>query len=825
MKLTTKLALRNIKINRTWSLATLLGIVLSVSLMTTIVTLGYNFIRMIQVDTAKFTGNHIAQINNPNTRLMHELNNISEISHIVTINSLGTFEIDDQIMKPIITMSENDFKYLNFQLIAGEYPKNNSELIVSKEVYDIFASQNISTNDTISLNIHDNETVNGESQTSKIITNDFTITGYYQATSKYYKSFASAITVDTPNDLDQKIYLFSDHIDKKVIETINTVTHPYLNDETTIQLNTEYLLTHGITDNNSILNILNIIIAITAFILLLIMSASSILISNAFLIASKQRTKQLAMLSSVGATKYQRIQVLYKEAGLITCLGILLGLVAGVGFLNIIFKNIKLWFPSISYFFFDKPIYPYYLVIIVIFTTLITVFIALNSPIRNLRKLNLVESLKDYHFEKINSNVISKKQLLFKPKSYEWLLANKNYFRNRKSYRPTIVALTVSIVLFLVSSNFVYLISDASTNYDTTKNHHAFNFYAKPSNNWDSTFNKLIGLGYHDILISQYYYTDVKFENNNAKISNQFINNTNTVNLGFVVMPDAAFNYFIKDYQIDSLAENEIIFKDSIFDGVSLTILTTYENGDSLIYQDIESDSYVNEFKIGEKLDSKNVFVYFPNVAIILSESQWDKYLQNHPKNTDLKEYWHVLLNPSTDRISQNTNVIDYETELRNIFSISDDFMFTSELGNIQRMQQTVAFITLILYGMLGLVSLICISNILNTMSNSIQMRRREFAMLQSVGLTHKGVIKILCFESIIYGSKVLVYGLPLALIFNLIINVLVAQSISNLSGLNFKSYLLVIAIVIVIILCSIYYTTRKLKNDNIVETIRRQTL
>ena len=68
-------------------------------------------------------------------------------------------------------------------------------------------------------------------------------------------------------------------------------------------------------------------------------------------------------------------------------------------------------------------------------------------------------------------------------------------------------------------------------------------------------------------------------------------------------------------------------------------------------------------------------------------------------------------------------------------------------------------------YGFIMLISFISIANIFNTISTSISLRKREFAMLKSVGMTPKGFNKMIHYESIFYGVKALAYGLPISVL------------------------------------------------------------
>ena len=61
------------------------------------------------------------------------------------------------------------------------------------------------------------------------------------------------------------------------------------------------------------------------------------------------------------------------------------------------------------------------------------------------------------------------------------------------------------------------------------------------------------------------------------------------------------------------------------------------------------------------------------------------------------------------------------------------------------------------------LISIYRDSNVFNTISTNISLRRREFAMLKSVGMTQKGFRWMMNYECLLYGSKALLLGLPVS--------------------------------------------------------------
>lgn len=78
------------------------------------------------------------------------------------------------------------------------------------------------------------------------------------------------------------------------------------------------------------------------------------------------------------------------------------------------------------------------------------------------------------------------------------------------------------------------------------------------------------------------------------------------------------------------------------------------------------------------------------------------------------------------------------------------------------------------------IVTLIAVTSAFNTMYTSVGLRRREFAVLRSVGLTRRGLYKMLGCECLMYGVRVLLWSIPPALLVSLALCSAVGQSVST---------------------------------------------
>lgn len=105
------------------------------------------------------------------------------------------------------------------------------------------------------------------------------------------------------------------------------------------------------------------------------------------------------------------------------------------------------------------------------------------------------------------------------------------------------------------------------------------------------------------------------------------------------------------------------------------------------------------------------------------------------------------------------------ETSIKKLIKSNKFISTESKLGDYSEMKNSESQIT-VLGGSLGIIIIfLAISNYLNMMSESIQNRSKEFAVLESVGMTRKQIKKMIVFESLGYSilSSViaLIIGLP----------------------------------------------------------------
>ena len=124
-----------------------------------------------------------------------------------------------------------------------------------------------------------------------------------------------------------------------------------------------------------------------------------------------------------------------------------------------------------------------------------------------------------------------------------------------------------------------------------------------------------------------------------------------------------------------------------------------------------------------------------------------------------------------------------------------------------------------VMYGFSTLVTLIVLANMVNTISTGVILRRKEFAMLRSVGMTEKGFKKMITLETFLYGIRSLVVAIPLSLIVSY---GMVKKANSTMAfEVSIPIYLLVMVVVFVVLGVSMLLSVSKVKNDDIIVALK----
>ena len=646
-----------------------------------------------------------------------------------------------------------------------------------------------------------------------------------------------------------------------------------------------------------------LVIGLLSLLIGLIVFGSVSLIYNSFSISVSERTKQFGILKSIGATKKQiRKSVLY-EASVLCSIGIPIGLISGCLGIAITFYFLS---DSIATFLAEltdlKMRFVFSPVAIIAASVIgfVTVIISAYIPAKKAIKINPIESVRQSNEIKVNRRSVKVSPLTEKLFGFEATLSSKNFKRNKKKYRATVFSLFVSVVLFISASSLSTYFTDIvaaesqDMNYDVAVNIFNYDDDYNPLYETDEFRNKLYnGLksvkGIDEFTLTEKmtteYNLDKKYiseeyldmmskevERYSDEVENQYYGM-----FKYIFIDDDAFRRLLKEeglsekgyfdkenpkalvydmgtyiYQNDNKEKVYIVpflNTDDISSSIEITNIlprftendvdyhyigeTTVKDGVTYYVYDICRDEgeefdestkrYLPEEKavqnikisIGAVIDEKPYFADH-NTNLIYPESvregiMLDEYSQTHA---------FILCEDHSKVASDVSRLIKDIGGDRNHISVVD---YAAEIESIRAL---VTIAKVMAYGFIILISAIAAANVFNTISTNISLRRREFATLKSVGLTSKGMRKMMTFESILYGVKSLMFSLPVSLGTTYLVYLVAADSGYEMPFyIPWDKFIIAIASVFIIVVLSMIYSIKKVNKENTVETLRNENI
>lgn len=137
---------------------------------------------------------------------------------------------------------------------------------------------------------------------------------------------------------------------------------------------------------------------------------------------------------------------------------------------------------------------------------------------------------------------------------------------------------------------------------------------------------------------------------------------------------------------------------------------------------------------------------------------------------------------------------------------------------NVMNAVQTVLIVAI------ALISLISVANVFNTISTNVLLRRREFAMLRSVGMTSSGFNGMMMFECLLYGVKAILFGLPVSFGIMLIAHLIMRNLLETPFNIPWLSIGAAVLGVFMVLFISMFYAMSRVKRANPIDELKNET-
>ncbi|HHW69561.1 MAG TPA: FtsX-like permease family protein, partial [Tenericutes bacterium] len=757
MKILNNLTIKHLTFNKRRTIVTIIGIILSTALMVGIGLLCSSLRDYMIKQVKENNGEYHVKLFNVNEKQYNELKYIDKISKIDYIES--KYFTKNQSYSFIITESSNSFLE-KLKLIDGRLPENNNEVVLPYYLTEY------KIGDNLDLKLGEFNIESNFKELYKIDKYDVVLEKKYKVVG-FVKDYAYSTYVPVGTFIytkDDKIDTFniSAYITYSNTKDIYNKTERILDDikykpkeANDISYNSSLLALYGESKYN---NFNSFIITIMVIVLSLVSIGCIMVIYNSFAISVMERKKQFGLLSSIGTNKKQILYTVFFEALIVGTIGIttgILGAFLGIGtVLYIINKLIQ----EVLIFPFTLSIYPVFIIIPIVFMIVVIILSALIPSVRAAR-VSPISAIRQHDDIKINKNKIKINKIIKYLFGIEGEIALKNIKRNKRKYRITVISLFVSIILFVSFSTFLKYGLD---NTDDYLNMVEYDFALTLVSNDEEKINKT----YKQISKYNEINNIIKFSSSNVLINpieenfteqykNNFCNQECSVDLMNIILIDnKTYNEYLN---LLNKKEHKPIFINNI-EGIN------YKDGNRVLYKlDVFKDStninftinaleydideeknesfekYINLYKINEMyVTNKKIFgikdiINSSNPTILISNE-----IYNSIKNEISENYYDIL--PKQDNYSILVKTSDnksFDKKIDDLIKNSDMKIYSININEeLKLMKNMVLIIKLLLYGFISLITLIGITSVLNTINTSIVLRKKEFAILRSLGLS-----------------------------------------------------------------------------------------
>lgn len=917
MSIFNKVTLEILKKNKTRTIVTIIGIILSASMFIAVtVTLSTMQNYMVQnaiysegdwhISVAETDAEFFKFLKKPYD-FMRQSENAYQ-AEIFTEGKVESYVYSQQLgyayaegctneYKPYIYMIGTDKRFcetMPVHVTGGRLPQTANEILLPEhlaengEVYykvgDVITLQlgnRVSEGYTLGqnnpyLNAEEGEPVEGsdtalqpERETLEVLeTRTYTVVGFYERPSfeNYSAPGYTAITVMDKVRPQGALYNFYFKLDDpgKALEWYGYLPGASYNSSVLTYL--------GVSD---FVGFYAVSYGLTAILCGLIMFGSVSLIYNAFSISVSERTKQFGLLSSIGATKKQLRQMVLFEAVFVSVIGIPLGILAGIGGMGVTFYFVNEAFSTLTGYAVPLTlcVHPTSIVAACLIT-LVTVLISAWIPSKRATMVTAVDAIRqsgDVKLSKREEKKLCKEETTSKKTKMETLIyhmfglpgmiADKYYKRSKKKYRTTVVSLFMSIVLFVSASAFTSYLTDSiesgfsENGYDIVYNYDPTMYMTleEIENGIDTgliSHQELSTLfdgakGVTDatyvakhptrVIIEQKYLSETYLDYLKELyevLGGDYDISKRTVFVCALFVEDSIYEEFLVEHRLDkekyanpSAPLGVAIDGNTLFDydlGKFVTTNILKSKRAEIVIEEVNDGETTDgetqvTLQVGAVLKERPYFVSdIYDLSVVYPYSLRENVLQDLSDNNQFCDHYVLSKNHKASYEAIKKIVVEN--------GLSKNYL-TDYAEGVEENRTLILIINVFSYGFVVLISLIAAANVFNTVSTNISLRRREFAMLKSVGMSNKEMSRMMNFECVLYGSRALLYGLPISAVITWFIYRVMSNGFSVGYYLPWGAIMIAVFSVFLVVFATMMYSMRKIKADNPIDALKNENL
>ena len=857
MNLLNKLTIKSLKLNKKRTIVTIIGIILSVALITAVASIFMSGVRALQSFEKYRVGDYHLIFYDVDSNNIETFKNYRGISDVSITNGIGYANIDskneDKPYAYVLGYNKSSLEHISIRMIEGRLPENDNEIVIP---------DHLKTNGRVKYNVGDSITLDLGSrlisnhelsqqeqlmQDEKLSVNNkktYTIVGIAERPSSKVEPMSAPgytfITYIDDKDIKGNVNLYITINDKNVKNYIKILADFMEVDEDILRLafsdNTispedearinEALVKAKYTNIDANFNLIQLTInplkmsgmkglTVAAGVVIVIIVVTSVFcIKNSFDISITEKIKQYGMLRSVGATKKQIKKNVFYEATILGIIGIILGVIVGLlaSFILIIISNYLL--PELLMAGVELKFYISFIAIVAaILLGIITIYLSAFRAARKASLVSPIDSIRNSAELKIKAKNVKSPKYIKKIFGMGGEISYKNLKRNKKKYRTTVISIIVSVMIFITIFSFMnILFKEVQDEIQMSDYNLSVRSYDLDNMSKIKNVLKLDGIEEYSLVRR----VDIIIPKNNfSKEYIEFMNiedpDVNS-SLQILTLGDGQYQKYIKSLglNIDEMSKKGILldYESIINRNNEKKYLRdfNFQVNDTITSDTFEESDKVS-ITVGYVTDKAPFgFSNYGNPYMIISDSLFDKLFKERSICIYIKTSDASKLQDDIDALLGKT--VDYT-----VSNIDAEYRL---LHNLYKL------ICIFIYGFVIVISLIGVSNMFNTITTNMELRKREFAMLKSVGMTKKEFNRMIRLESLFMGAKSLIIGVTLGCIFSFIIFNAIDEYTFELP---YVGILIATVVVFSLIFIIMKYSIYKINKQNTIEVIRNENI
>lgn len=886
MQILNRLTIRNLKLNKRRTIVTIIGIILATALLTAVATMAVSLKESVTLRSKKVDGDFHLLLYDMTDKEKESVINNRQVESYYETHEVGYGVLDGCVndSKPYVyieALDSDTFEKAEINVTSGRLPEDDSEIVISSHI-KTNGGVKYNLGDKITFDIGDrtyngkklyqNDTYREDEQLEAKQTKTYKVVGICDRlpygeeprTAPGYSVITLANKADTSLNKSD-IYL---RFNKKALKDRYDLTADILGVDKTLfnklnsgkiedkeiqTLKSQLDKTHSYYINNSLIKYeafydssVAFVYNMAAVVMVIIIITSAVCISNSFAISINQKTKQYGMLASIGATPRQIRKNVFFEAAFMGVIGIVAGIGGGLSasYILVVLSN-KMLIDTFEM----SIVYAPSLLGVLLSIVLAIVTIVLSALVPAIRASRMSPIMAINHSEdiKIKSKSLKTPKLIGKVWGEGGVLAYKNMKRNKRKYRVITISIALSVSTFIALYGFMSLLTESVNRYANDKIDLRVYMSSYKSMSVDEANKKVSNIvnrinnetNITDFTFARGFYASLKDEpkySSDYKEVNKYeagLAENNGYYISIISLGNEEYGKYIKKLGISKeTAQSGGILVDNTYQYINngndikyFNIYDGYKAGDVLTYRIDTSNSSKS---LDNSKSSDDTTLYDIRIVALSNERPfgYDNAYTSYGYLIVSDDYMNRIDTKNTDSTLLNINCDDPDKAqdiLVNEFNIGQNYIFNAaqERRNDEKLILTMK---IFLYGFIAIVSLIGITNIFNTVTTGMELRGKEFAMLQSIGMTKKEFDKMIRLESVFYGSKALIIGVVSGTILSYVIYISAGESQLKYT-LPLLAIVMSVIVVIILLLGIMKYSIAQIRKQNIIETIRNENI